>query len=243
MALAGAAMALARAVTAQGRSERPKGSISDEALALARPEEIGSILLNKGFALQEKGDHAEALQTLKEAAQHIDGERQPRLLWVLRFNQAANLRRLERAQEAAPIVAEVRELAERLRNDLDLMRTLWLEGNLDSGLGHRDEALIKLEQVRRAFESRKLPFDYALASLDLALLHREEGRFAEIQALAGEMLKIFEALKVHREAIAAVLLFQEAAEKHEVTAELVRRLQDYFTKAQKNPQLRFEAST
>ncbi len=88
---------------------------------------------------------------------------------------------------------------------------------------------------------RKLPYDYALASLDLALLYREEARFAEIKALAGGILVIFEAQGVHREAIAAVILFQEAAKKEQVTTELVRRLQDYLSKVQTNPQLRFEA--
>jgi hypothetical protein len=45
---------------------------------------------------------------------------------------------------------------------------------------------------------------------------------------------------VHREAVAAVLLFQEAAEQEQVTVELVRKLQDYLAKAKANPKLEFE---
>ncbi len=97
--------------------------------------------------------------------------------------------------------------------------------------GQRDEALLKLEQVRHEFEVRENPFDYALASLDLALLYREVGRFADIKLLAAQMVEIFKAQKVDREALAAVLLFQEAAEKEQVTAGLVRRLQDQLSKA------------
>jgi tetratricopeptide (TPR) repeat protein len=134
----------------------------------------------------------------------------------------------------------VRELAESLGNNIDLVRLLWLEGKCAAGLGQRDKALTSLEQVRRAFEDRKLPFDFALASLDLALLYREEGRSAEIKALAGEMLRIFEAQQVHREALGAVILFQEAAEKEQVTAALALRLGAYLRRAQSAPGLRFE---
>ena len=212
-----------------------------DALKLARPEERGFILLNKGFTLQEKGDYELALSTLEQAAEAIDGERQPRLRCVLRFNQAATLIRLGRAAEAAPIVPEVRELAERLGNAIDLIKTTWLEGNLLAALGRRQEATEALEKTRRDLEAEELPYNYALASLDLALVYREQGRFAEIAALAAEILKIFEAQGVQREAIAAVILLREAAEKEQVTADLVQRLADFLKRAHREPGLRFEA--
>src|SRR6185436_4457790 len=214
--------------------------LHDEALALARPEEVGHFLLNKAGTLQDDGRQEEALQTLEKAAQEIDGERQPRLRFGVQFNRASNLLLLDRAEQAAPIVAEVRKLAERLRNDTDLLRTLWLEGSCAAGLGRGEEGLAKLEQVRHGFEERGNPFDYALASLDVALFYRKEGRFAEIKALAAEILEIFKAQQVHREAIAAVMLFQDAAENETVTAEMVRRLKDYLSEARSNLQLHFE---
>ncbi|HEX5720858.1 MAG TPA: helix-turn-helix transcriptional regulator [Thermoanaerobaculia bacterium] len=210
-----------------------------EALAVAKPEEVGHLLLNKACTLQDAGQHDQALHTLEEATQAIDGARQPRLYFGIRFNQAANLLRLGRAKEAASIVEEVRMLAEMLGNDLDLVKAVWLQANLDGGLGKRREALDGLEQVRCDFDERQLPYDYALASLDVALLYREEGRYGEIQALAQEILKIFQAQKVEREAVAAVILFQEAVEQERVTAGLVRRLQDFLSKARSNPKLRF----
>jgi tetratricopeptide (TPR) repeat protein len=212
-----------------------------QALAVARPEEAGTILLSKACTLQDHGEHAEALQALAKAAELVDAGPQPRLWCVLRFNQAANLILLGRAAEAAPIVDEVRLLAEALRNDLDLVKTVWLRANVDAGLGQRQEALDGLNQVRRDFEARSLPYDYALASLDEALLYREEGRFGEIRALAEEILEIFRAQGVHREAIASMILFQEAAAKERVSVALVRRLQSYLSRARSNPTLRFEA--
>ena len=214
--------------------------LHNEALKKARPEERGVILLNKACILQVAGEHEEALQALAQAAQAIDAERQPRLRFAARFNEASNLLLLGRAGEAAPLVAEVRLLAERLRNSEDLLRVIWLEGNCAAGLGQWEEALTRLAQVRREFAARENPFDYALASLDMALCYREQARFAAIKVLAGEILEIFKAQKVHREALAAMILFQETAQKEQVTAGLVRRLQGYLSRARCNPQLRFE---
>jgi tetratricopeptide (TPR) repeat protein len=214
--------------------------LHDKARKRARPEEIGIILVNKGFTLQEKGDPEAALETFEEAAQFIDGKRQLRLRCVLRYNQAESLRLLDRAKEAAQLIEEVQSLAELLRNEVDLIKTAWLRANVDASLGHREKALEALEQVGRDFEARNLPYDYALAGLDAALLYREESRFAEIQTLAQEILRIFQAQGVHREAIAAMVLFQEAARKRKVTAAFVRRLQEYLIKARANAELKFQ---
>ncbi len=182
-----------------------------------------------------------SIGTLEKAASSIDRECQPRLFCVLRFNLAGNLLRMGKAEAAVPIVQEVRELAERLRNDLDLVRTLWIEAQLLAALGRREEAVAALEQVRRDFDARSMPFDFGLASLDLALVHRDQGRLAEVQRLAAEMLKIFEATRVHCEALAAVILFQEAAAKGEATVDLLMSLQDFLKKARTNPKLQFVA--
>ncbi len=51
---------------------------------------------------------------------------------------------------------------------------------------------------------------------------------------------IFKAQGVHREALAALRLFYEAARKEETTAELARDLVDYLKKARYHPELRFD---
>ena len=215
--------------------------LHERALKLARPDEEGHFLLNLSATFDQKGDPEAALRTLAQAAEKVDGERHPRLRFGVLFNTAATLCKLGRFQEAEPLVPEVRRLAERQGGGaIDRRKTRWLEATLDSGLGRRAEALAALEEVRQGFENDGLAYDYALASLDAALLYREEERFAEIKILADEILSIFKAQNVHREALAAVILFVEAAEKEQVTPDLLRRLQDYLAKAKGNPELRFE---
>jgi len=60
-----------------------------------------------------------------------------------------------------------------------------------------------------------------------------------VEVQREEMVSAFETQEVHREALAALLLFQEAAGREEVTAGLVRELITYLASARSNPELRF----
>lgn len=202
-----------------------------EARELAAPSEAGRLLVSKSAVLEGMGDYEGSLAALEQAAGAMEAERQPRNFFGLRYNQAKSLCQLGRAEAAARLLPEIRQLAERQRNDGDLLKTLWLEALVLAGLGQTAEAVAGLEQVCRDFRQRPLPYDFALAGLDLAFLYREQGRWAEIKHLAKEMVEIFEKEGVYREALAAVLLFQEAAVQQAVSVELIHRLQSYFKQA------------
>jgi hypothetical protein len=118
----------------------------------------------------------------------------------------------------------VRELGERLGNALDLVRVEWLAARVAAGLGQREEATAKLAQVRQELSTRGISYNAALASLDLAVLYLEEGRTGDVKDLAREMAEIFKARGIAREALAALSLFVEAAQKEKATVELVRRV-------------------
>jgi len=53
------------------------------------------------------------------------------------------------------------------------------------------------------------------------------------------MVAVFRAQRVHQQALAAVLLFQKAADHDRATAELARRLADYLKRAQREPGAEF----
>jgi hypothetical protein len=89
---------------------------------------------------------------------------------VLRFNLVVTLCALERFEEAEAKLPEVLALAEALGEELDRTRALWLQAKVHAGFGRPAQARVAFEQVRRVFEHRGLAFDYALASMELALL-------------------------------------------------------------------------
>ena len=83
-------------------------------------------------------------------------------------------------------------------------------------------------EVQEALLNRQLGYDAALVSLDLALLYASEGRTAALKRLASEMIPAFESREVHREAMAALLMFQGACEEERVTIQLARQLADFL---------------
>jgi tetratricopeptide (TPR) repeat protein/transcriptional regulator with XRE-family HTH domain len=212
----------------------------DEALDLDPGELQAEILLSKSNILRRLDDPEGSTAVLLEADSLIDAEREPRLAFGVRFNLLVDLCALGRAAEGAPRLPEVWALAERLGEALDLTRCRWLQGQIDAGLRRMDEAATAFREVRRVFLEHPLPYDYALVSLDLSLVLLEEGRTAEVREIAEEMLWIFKAQEVHREALAALRLFCEAAKQETATVALARRVERFLRRAQLDPELRFE---
>ncbi len=195
----------------------------DDALAVCRtPQAEGRILLKKASILEQMGDAEAALEALAAALSLVDRAEEPRQVFGVQFNRVVNLLHLARFGEAGALLPEVRELAEGLGHDLDLLRVRWLEGRVLAGLGRADEAKAILEEVRQSFTDRNLPYDTALATLDLAIVLLERDETARVRGLVGEMLWLFKAQGIPREALAALRLFQQAAERDAATVELAR---------------------
>ena len=182
----------------------------------------GRILIKRAKTLEEMGDYGEAIATLRCAEAYIDGEREPRLLWNLHFNLAENLCEVGRYDEAAPLLSRVRVQAAGLGKRLNLVRLDWLEARISAGCGRPEQAVPGLERVRQEFLSREIGLDAALVSLELAVLHLEQGRMAQVKALARELAPVFAAQGVPREALATITLFQQAAESDTITLAMAR---------------------
>jgi tetratricopeptide (TPR) repeat protein len=211
----------------------------DEALEFDTGELRGEIFLSKAAVFQILGDPEGSAAALSEAAPLVDLVSQPRTAFGLRFNLLVDLCLLERFEEAEPGLPEVQALAMRLGEELDLTRVVWLNGKIAAGLGRHKDAQGAFEQVRRVFSRRSLTLDYALVSLDLAVLLLEEGRTVEVKTLAEEMLQVFRTQKVEREALAALRLFCDSVQRETVTTELARRVVRFLHRTQHDPELSF----
>jgi tetratricopeptide (TPR) repeat protein len=212
-----------------------------EALKLAAPEARGLVLLNKAFTLEQMGEPERALATLDVAAPLIAEQGEPQALFGLHFNRAVNLCALGRFREAEDFLGPIGEMALDLGHELNGVRVLWLRGRIDAGFGRDRDAAAAFEQVRQAFRGKGIAYDFAKATLELAVLYRGQGKVIEVKTLAQQTVWIFEAQRVHKEAEKALRLFCEAAEAERLTVELARRILRYLERAQNNPRLRFEA--
>jgi tetratricopeptide (TPR) repeat protein len=180
------------------------------------PNAAARILLKKETVLDLMGDIEGAFAVLAEAAPLIEATGDRDLLLRSSFNMAVDLCHLERYVEAASLLPRVRE------------------ARIDAGQGRTKAARAGLEQARRKFAGLEMSYDAALASLDLALLWLKGGHTAKVRELAVEMEAIFRAKKIHREALAALILFWEAAKREAVTVGLVRQTIAEIEKAKRS---------
>jgi tetratricopeptide (TPR) repeat protein len=216
----------------------------DEALtALDAAVQVGRsperVLINKGFVLEVMGRYEEAIETLAQAEPLVEQYGDLRLSYMLRFNLAVNYCHVGRFHEATRLVGQVRELAADRGDENELVRILWLEGRIMAGLGRSIEARQFLAQARHAFTFRNMAADAALALLEEAVLLLDQGRTTEVKELTEELTWVLESKGIHREALAALRIFQKAAELEEATAEMVRGLLRFLYRARYDQGLRF----
>ncbi len=198
-----------------GRAEKGAGN---------EPAALAAILLKREFVYEQMGNLEGAMAVLAKAAPYVEASGEARLLWVLHFETAKAYSELGPFEKAEIHLVAARELAEKLGNALDKVRVGWLAARVAAGQGRREEAIAGLEQVRREFTDRPIPYDAALSSLELSVLYLEEGRTGEVKTLALEMGEIFKSQGIAREALASLKLFSEAAQKETATVELARRV-------------------
>jgi transcriptional regulator with XRE-family HTH domain len=203
----------------------------DQAHAAAPPEAIGRILLKRAFTLEQAGDNPGAAAALSEAAPLIEAGGERRQIFAVAFNLTVNLVHCRRFDEAMGRLADLRRLAASLGNKTDATKVLWLSGRIAHGLGRQGEARAAFERARDDFAARQQGLQTAMVSLELAVLHLEEGRTAEVQALAGAMAWVFRTGGIEREALAALRLFCKAAHEERVTLEGARSLVAVLEKA------------
>jgi transcriptional regulator with XRE-family HTH domain/tetratricopeptide (TPR) repeat protein len=210
----------------------------DRAVANKKGPAAARILVKMAKTAEEMDDYTEAVEALRRAMSAVDPEDEA-LLFSIRHNLVAYLIVLGRHGEAARLLPEVRQLALRLGNDLNLVRFRWLEARVSASMGQIEEAIAALRQVRGEFAARDIAYDTALVTLELAALLAEQGRAGEVKDLARQMAFIFKAQGVEREALAALSMFRKAAEEEAVTVELARSVLDFLRRALHDPALRF----
>lgn len=182
------------------------------------------VFLKTAKLFRERGDLEQAIDSLQGTDQEISPSEEPHLYALARYNLLAFLALADRFEEAQDLISEVRDLFRETARPLEMIRLRWTEGNIAFGLGRLDEAEAAYREVRQDFLKHGVLYSVALVSLDLALLLSRQGRTEELKRLAAELMEIFAAQEVHREATAALVLFQRACEEERVTAELISRL-------------------
>lgn len=201
-----------------------------ETVGAARELIAKATLLNSGL-----GDTEQAIATVREALTVLDPETERRLYLSAHHNLVYYLHDLGRNEEALERLAAAADLYRGFPDPWTQLRLAWLEAKIALGLGRLEEAEDGLEGVRQGFIEQGLGFDAALVGLDLALVYLEMGEGRQLRRLAQEMVPIFMAQDIHREAIAALMLFLEAVRKETVTRSMIAELTHCLERSGRRP--------
>lgn len=197
----------------------------------------GQALVKKATVLELDGEVTQAIAILNQARPLVEASTDARLILCLKHNLVWFMIEAGAHQEAASLFPEVRDLATRIGNQLDLVRLRWAEGRAAFGTGQLGPAEQAFRQVQQEFLEQDMGYDAALVSLDLAVLYAQENCIPELKQLALDILPAFASREVHREAMAALLLFQHACEEERLTVELARQLAALLVRERHRPAL------
>jgi len=206
----------------------------------------GRALISMATILHDSGSPEQGIPVLYQALELIDPLQEPRLLICVWHNLIDDLAEAGRAMEARRLFREARTLYRRFPEAVTQNRRTWVAGKIARGLGQDKEAESLFIEARASFIQEDIPYEMALVSLDLAALYAKQGQTEEVKRLAAEIVSVFASRQVHREALAALAFWKQAAEtetaRRERIADVVADVASFLKRARYDPELRFAPS-
>jgi tetratricopeptide (TPR) repeat protein len=219
-------------------------TLLDDVLAVYRQfrdfHQVGRAFVQKGSVYGAANDLEPAIRWLRKGLGLIDPTRERRLELSARHSLMLFLHESGRDQEAWFLLKASRPEFVEHGGELLKLRLRWLEGKIQQSLDRFLEAEEALVEARRGFIEQGDGFWAALVCLDLAALYAAQSRAAEMRRLAEEMLPLFQSRDIHREAIAALIVFQQAVRMEKLSADLLDEIRSFLRRARTDHQLRFE---
>ncbi|HEV7508258.1 MAG TPA: hypothetical protein VGS07_25475 [Thermoanaerobaculia bacterium] len=203
--------------------------------------ETSRVLVTLGNLYCFRGDLPLAIETTTAALKGMQGHADPRLYLCARYNLTSFLTEDGQYEDAADMLSVDEDLYREFPEAWTQLRLTWLRGKIAAGRGESIAAEKALLAARDGFIASGHGYDAAMVAVeDLTLLYLREGRASDVKRLAEEIIPIFQSQDVHREALAALRLFQEAARQEQLTVQVVREYAKYLRHARTDPSLPFQ---
>lgn len=204
-------------------------------------EKEGMAIFKMGRAAILAGEPERALELFESSIDLLDVEGNDKLVLFAHHNIAFALQDAGAFEDARQYFEQIAPIYDRFPEDRSAqLQRRWLEGLILAGLGDTDAAVGHLSQIRQVLIDEERAYDTAQVTLDLAGVLLAAGQTAEVKRLVREMYPVFRSQDVHRQAIAALVLFEQAVTTEAATVSLARDVGRYLARARNNPYLRFE---
>jgi tetratricopeptide (TPR) repeat protein len=206
-------------------------SALEEALEIYRKagdtRQQGRTLLQMGDAIGY-ANPGKGLAHIRNALALIDTGRDPRLELCARHDLAKFLNESGQAEEALAVLDRARPLYKKFQDDFTQLRLHWLEGKIAANLGDLAGAEGILGQLWEEFRVRDLNQEVVLVSIDLAKVLTWKGEIARAAELAGQCYSIMKSWGLHRDALAAWLVLQQALAQGHGLGDIFQRIEVYY---------------
>ncbi len=212
-----------------GKVQRFYGRMGNHHLA-------GRALISRGIFAGYDNQPRRALALLVQGVEQIDVDQDTRLAVSAVHAILTNLVECGRYRQARIQLWRSRPLFARQGGQLSLLRLQWLEGRIHAGLGDLARAEREFTATRAGFAAAGSPYNAALVALDLAAVWLRRGNTTQVRLLVEEMIATFRALRIAREAVAALLILREACDRDEATLDRVRTVAMLLTELERQPQ-------
>ncbi len=203
----------------------------------------GCAVIRRGIYLGGSGRPQQAVELIPQGLALLEREIEPPLEMAARHELAWSLNECGQCEQAQHQLESCRQSLQAGGGDAWIeLRLEWLEGRIANRAGRRLEAEQRLGSLLQRCVTGGLGYEAALVMLDLANIYLEQGKRSEIRGLAEGTLPFFLSLDIHRQAVAALVAFHQAAADDLVTPSLVRDIAAYLQRARKNPRLSFQVA-
>lgn len=201
----------------------------------------GRALLSKGLYCGYSNDAEQAVRLVSAGLAMIDPAADPKLVLSAVHNLIGFLADSGRFRQARRLLRQSRQAYFAEGDRLALLKLQWLQGRIAAGLGQLRLAEKSFLWVKRELEQAGLGYHAALVSLDLAIVWLRRGKAGSTRRLIEEMVTLFQARGIAREALAALLLLKESFTADDADSlELLNAVREYLKKLETRP--RFKAA-
>ncbi|HEY2294836.1 MAG TPA: hypothetical protein VGM86_29385 [Thermoanaerobaculia bacterium] len=171
---------------------------------------------------------ARGVSQIQKALLLIDPAKEPRLEMYVKHDLSLFLAESGHPEEALAILERNRPLFEQFQDDLTQLRLHWVEGKIAYRLGEYDEAESIFAQLWEELRARNLNQEVVLVTIDLAQVLASKGEPERAAQLAAECYSIMKNWGLHKDALAAWLVFQEALSQEHGMREIFGRVGEYY---------------
>jgi tetratricopeptide (TPR) repeat protein len=176
-----------------------------------------------GYVDPERG-----IAHIKKALALVDPSREPWLQMYMQHDLALFLTENGQPEEALAILEHARPLFKEFWDDLTHLRLHWIEGKIAYRLGEHKEAESIFRQLWDEFRTRNLNQEVVLVTIDLAQVLVAKGEPERAAQLAAECYSIMANWGLHKDALAAWLVFQGALARGTAVADVFERAGEYY---------------